>query len=167
MAFVVRSGDRQFRISPRLVENGEHEDHYLVLMDDIEHRLSVTRITPTHLSILMGNKSYNIEVEKSGKEYRVTTRGEVFTFKVADEYLQSSDEESAEGGAVITAPMPGLVVKVLVEEGDEVKTGQGLLVLEAMKMQNEIPSPGSGTVREIPVEQGKTVMTGDTLVVIE
>ena len=167
MAFVVRSGDRQFRVSPRLVENGEYEDHYLVLMDDIEHRLSVTRITPTHLSILIGNKSYNVEVEKSGQEYRVTTRGEVYTFKVADEYLQPSTEESGGGEAVITAPMPGLVVKIMVKEGDEVKAGQGLLVLEAMKMQNEIQTPGSGTVSEIPVEQGQTVMTGDTLVVIE
>jgi biotin carboxyl carrier protein len=167
MAFVVRSGDRQFLISPRLVESGEHEDHYLVLMDDIEHRLSVTRITPTHLSILLGNKSYNVEVEKNDHEYRVTTRGEVFSFRVHDEYLQSTEEESAGGGAVITAPMPGLVVRVMVKEGDEVKAGQGLLVLEAMKMQNEIPSPGAGTVKEIPVEQGKTVMTGDVLVVIE
>lgn len=167
MAFVVRSGERHFRISPRLVESTDHEDHYLVLMDESELRLSVTRITPTHLSILLGNKSYNVEVEKNGNEYRVLTRGEVFTFKVSDEFLQSSDEESATGEAVITAPMPGLVVKLLVKEGDEVKAGEGLLVLEAMKMQNEIPAPGSGTVREVSVEEGSTVMTGDTLVVID
>ncbi|OPL17799.1 MAG: hypothetical protein AVO35_07940 [Candidatus Aegiribacteria sp. MLS_C] len=167
MAFIVRSGERSFRISPRLVESTEHEDHYLVLMDDSEHRLSVTRITPTHLSILLGNKSYNVEVERSGSDYRVTTRGEVFTFRVADEFLQSSEEASASGEAVITAPMPGLVVKILVSEGDEVRAGQGLLVLEAMKMQNEIPAPGSGTVREVPVQEGNTVMTGDILVVID
>lgn len=167
MAFIVRSGERHFRVSPRLVENGDHEDHYLVLMDETEHRLSVTRVSPTHLSILMGNKSYNVEVEKSGQEYRVTTRGEVFSFKVYDEFLQAAEDESAAGEAVISAPMPGLVARVLVKEGDTVKAGQGLLVLEAMKMQNEIPAPGSGTVREVPVREGSTVMTGDTLVVLE
>lgn len=167
MAFVVRSGEREFRVSPRLVDSGEHEEHYLVLMDDTEYRLSSTRISPTHLSILLDGHSYNVEVEKDGGEYRVTTRGELFSFRVFDEYLQSAEDESAAGEAVITAPMPGLVARVLVEEGDQVKPGQGLLVLEAMKMQNEIMATGSGTVREVAVEQGRTVMTGDTLVVID
>jgi biotin carboxyl carrier protein len=167
MAFVVRSGERQFRVSPRILESDDHEDRYLVLMDDSELRLSVTRISPTNLSVLLGNRSYNVEVERSGQEYRVMIRGEVFYFRVYDEFVQSADEDSRQGEAVISAPMPGLVVKLLVSQGEEVTAGQGLLVLEAMKMQNEIPSPGSGTVGEISVNKGQTVMTGDTLLVIE
>ncbi|WP_297466303.1 biotin/lipoyl-containing protein, partial [Thermococcus sp.] len=64
----------------------------------------------------------------------------------------------------VTAPMPGKILKVLVSEGQEVKTGQGLVVLEAMKMENEIPAPKDGIVKKIYVKEGDTVNTGDPLV---
>jgi acetyl-CoA/propionyl-CoA carboxylase biotin carboxyl carrier protein len=71
------------------------------------------------------------------------------------------------GNGTITAPMQGTIVKVLVSEGDTVETGQAILVLEAMKMENHINAETSGTVKEIRVAAGDTVGTGDTLVVIE
>jgi acetyl-CoA/propionyl-CoA carboxylase biotin carboxyl carrier protein len=71
------------------------------------------------------------------------------------------------GNGTITAPMQGTIVKVLVAEGDTVETGQAVLVLEAMKMENHINAEASGTVKEIRVAAGDTVGTGDTLVVIE
>jgi acetyl-CoA/propionyl-CoA carboxylase biotin carboxyl carrier protein len=71
------------------------------------------------------------------------------------------------GNGTITAPMQGTIVKVLVSEGDAVETGQAVLVLEAMKMENHINAETSGTVKEIRVAAGDTVGTGDTLVVIE
>ncbi|MDK2783686.1 MAG: glutaconyl-CoA/methylmalonyl-CoA decarboxylase subunit gamma, partial [Thermococcaceae archaeon] len=61
-------------------------------------------------------------------------------------------------------PMPGKVLRILVREGDEVKAGQGLLVLEAMKMENEIPSPRDGVVKKILVKEGDTVDTGQPLI---
>ncbi|EEB74421.1 pyruvate/oxaloacetate carboxyltransferase [Thermococcus sp. AM4] len=64
----------------------------------------------------------------------------------------------------VTAPMPGKILRVLVSEGQEVKTGQGLVVLEAMKMENEIPAPKDGVVKKIYVKEGDTVNTGDPLV---
>ncbi|WP_456365555.1 biotin/lipoyl-containing protein [Thermococcus sp.] len=70
------------------------------------------------------------------------------------------------GGGLVTAPMPGKVLRVLVREGESVKTGQGLLVLEAMKMENEIPSPKDGVVKKIHVKEGATVNTGDPLIEI-
>jgi biotin carboxyl carrier protein len=69
--------------------------------------------------------------------------------------------------ARIVAPMPGKVVRVLVEQGAEVEAGQGLVVVEAMKMQNEMKSPRAGRVAELPVAAGATVNTGDVLAVIE
>jgi pyruvate carboxylase subunit B len=66
----------------------------------------------------------------------------------------------------VTAPIPGVVTELRVSPGQEVKTGQVLLILEAMKMQNEIPSPRDGVVKEIPVARGASVNTGDVLVVI-
>ena len=71
------------------------------------------------------------------------------------------------GEGVVTAPMPGKILRILVKEGDEVKTGQGLLVLEAMKMENEIPAPKDGVVKKILVKEGDTVDTGQALMELE
>jgi biotin carboxyl carrier protein len=71
------------------------------------------------------------------------------------------------GRAAISAPMPGKVVRVLVEQGQQVEAGQPVVVVEAMKMQNELKSPKAGTVAELRVEQGATVNAGDVLAVIE
>ncbi|HEV7894034.1 MAG TPA: biotin/lipoyl-containing protein [Pyrinomonadaceae bacterium] len=71
------------------------------------------------------------------------------------------------GRAQVTAPMPGKVVRVLVEAGQQVEAGQGVVVVEAMKMQNELKSPKAGTVAELRAEPGATVNAGDVLAVIE
>ncbi|ASJ01206.1 pyruvate/oxaloacetate carboxyltransferase [Thermococcus gorgonarius] len=71
------------------------------------------------------------------------------------------------GEGVVTAPMPGKILRILVKEGEQVKMGQGLLILEAMKMENEIPAPKDGVVKKILVKEGDTVNTGDPLMEIE
>ncbi|NJF26152.1 pyruvate/oxaloacetate carboxyltransferase [Thermococcus sp. Bubb.Bath] len=71
------------------------------------------------------------------------------------------------GEGVVTAPMPGKILRILVKEGEQVKTGQGLLILEAMKMENEIPAPKDGVVKKILVKEGDTVNTGDPMMEIE
>ncbi|CAD5243539.1 acetyl-CoA carboxylase biotin carboxyl carrier protein subunit [Thermococcus camini] len=68
------------------------------------------------------------------------------------------------GEGVVTAPMPGKILRILVKEGEQVKTGQGLVVLEAMKMENEIPAPKDGVVKKILVKEGDTVDTGQALI---
>ncbi|MCD6559120.1 MAG: biotin/lipoyl-binding protein, partial [Palaeococcus sp.] len=68
------------------------------------------------------------------------------------------------GGNVVSAPMPGKILRILVKEGEQVKTGQGLLVLEAMKMENEIPSPKDGIIKSILIKEGDTVDTGQALI---
>jgi pyruvate carboxylase subunit B len=68
------------------------------------------------------------------------------------------------GEGVIGAPMPGKILRILVKEGEQVKTGQGLLILEAMKMENEIPAPKDGVVKRILVKEGDTVDTGQPLI---
>ncbi|HVF43516.1 MAG TPA: biotin/lipoyl-containing protein [Pyrinomonadaceae bacterium] len=74
---------------------------------------------------------------------------------------------AGEGRAQVTAPMPGKVVRVLVERGQQVEAGQGVVVVEAMKMQNELKSPKAGTVAELRAEPGATVNAGDVLAIIE
>ncbi|ASJ09428.1 pyruvate carboxylase [Thermococcus siculi] len=71
---------------------------------------------------------------------------------------------AAAGEGVVTAPMPGKILRILVKEGEQVKTGQGLLILEAMKMENEIPAPKDGVVKKILIKEGDTVDTGQALI---
>ena len=78
-----------------------------------------------------------------------------------------AEPKAAGDGFQVTAPMPGSVLDVKVKEGDSVKEGDTLLILEAMKMENEITAPVSGVVKAIKVSQGATVNTGDLMLVIE
>ena len=168
MAYIVVGGNRKFRIDAELLETGELGNRYSVILDDRDYSLNISHITPTHLSILMGNRSFNVEVERKGDEYLVSTRGEVFSFRIQDERSGTIEDDSDSGGeSLITAPMPGLVIKVLVKEGDVINSKDKLLILEAMKMQNDLTAPGSGTVTKVFVATGDKVMTGDELVQIE
>jgi biotin carboxyl carrier protein len=101
----------------------------------------------------------------------VLVRGQVARVDVADErrlrLRAGSAGFTAEGKQVINAPMPGKVVKVLVKVGDEVKEGQGLVVVEAMKMENELKSPKAGKVVELLAKEGTTVENNAKLVVVE
>jgi biotin carboxyl carrier protein len=89
----------------------------------------------------------------------VSVNGERFSIAVKDlKHLRGSDsgEASSDGPANLLAPMPGKIVRVLCAEGDAVTAGQGILIVEAMKMQNEVQSPRAGTVVKIRVEAGQT-----------
>jgi pyruvate carboxylase len=101
---------------------------------------------------------------------RVSVGGREYGVRLTDpKHLRASGAGGGEQGghAPVKAPMPGKVVRVLVEAGQEVEAGQGLVVVEAMKMQNELKSPKSGTVAEVRAEAGATVNAGDVLVVVE
>ncbi len=76
-------------------------------------------------------------------------------------------EVKVEGGVPVTAPMPGSVIDVKVKVGDNVGEGDLLLILEAMKMENEVTAPSAGSIKSIHVEKGSTVNTGDLILVIE
>ena len=124
-------------------------------------------------SLLCGAQAFNIEAEKNpnGGE-NVLVRGHILTVEVLDLRtlsLRKAQEvvPGLDGPAAITAPMPGRVVAVLVEEGQQVIEGQGLVVVEAMKMQNEIKAPRAGQVKNLKVEAGATVESGVPLCIVE
>jgi biotin carboxyl carrier protein len=101
---------------------------------------------------------------------QVSLGGGAYAVKLADpKHLRGAGPAAGHDGgrAQVTAPMPGKVVRVLVEAGQPVESGQGLIVVEAMKMQNELKSPKAGTVAELRAEPGATVNAGDVLAVIE
>jgi biotin carboxyl carrier protein len=105
-----------------------------------------------------------------GESLEVTTGTHAFSITLTDpKRLRSSQGASShvDGISQIVAPMPGKVVRVLVEAGAEVEAGAGLIVVEAMKMQNEMKAPKAGKVTSINVAAGSTVNAGDVLVVVE
>jgi len=110
-----------------------------------------------------------VRMERLSGELRAVTRGREFRIVVQDEREWRRDRggsAEAEGRQQVLAPMPGKIVRVLVRAGDTVRAGQGLLVVEAMKMQNEIRAPKSGTIDRVRVIEGQTVNAGEVVVVV-
>ncbi len=168
MAFEVSDGEHLLKVEASRLEVRPHDELFEVVVDGNKKVVSISWISPAHLSILLDGKSYNVEVERFGKKYQVTTRGEIYEFAVTDEREVVTTEKLQAGGRlVVTAPMPGLVVEIMCSDGEQVEAGQGVLVLEAMKMQNEITAPASGIITGIPVESGASVNLGDNLFIIE
>jgi len=127
--------------------------------------------SPSLFSLIKDGVSYEVFAEATEKGYTMVIAGERFVVDVADERsirlasVQKRDVQRR-GEMVVKAPMPGLVLDVHVQAGDAVKTGQSLLILEAMKMENEIRSFESGTVKAVHVQKGDKVELGQVLVVI-
>ena len=119
-------------------------------------------------SLILDGKSHEAYVASGDNNWQVLLRGRLFPVTVEDE--REKRLRSAAGGGVaetgefhLRAPMPGLVVTIPVEEGQLIKKGQVLLILESMKMQNELKSPRDGTVGRIRVKAGETVEQKQTL----
>jgi acetyl/propionyl-CoA carboxylase alpha subunit len=126
----------------------------------------VRMLEPGVMSLLIAGRQYRCILDGDG----VVIGGRRYGFEVDDpRSLQGrrGAGAGAEGPRPVKAPMPGRVVRLLVAVGDEVKEGQGVVVIEAMKMQNELKSPKAGRVVRVGVGVGDTVGSGDVLVVVE
>jgi biotin carboxyl carrier protein len=128
----------------------------------------VTEVEPGVYSVLLGGKSFEVRAIATGEGLRLELEGRRFNTVVRDPRDRSRKSAAAlgTGRQNIAAPMPGKVIRVLVREGDRVEIGQGLVVVEAMKMQNELKALRPGQVVAVHVRDGETVGAGDTLVVI-
>ena len=123
--------------------------------------------------IVWKNKKYMLDViEKNQNRYTIMINGVWHTFTVETpislkrrRFLEQQGETSA--SVAIEAPMPGKIIDIMVEEGSEVKEGESIIILEAMKMQNEIASHVTGIVASIEVKKNDTVMKDDALIVIQ
>ena len=125
---------------------------------------------PGVVHFLLHGRSYEFRIEGSNGELTLDLQGKKISVSVRDPRSLRSRRAgaSSEAGPIkIAAPMPGKVVRILAPEGSEVEAGAGVIVIEAMKMQNELKSPKSGKVQKIAVAEGATVNPGDTLAVIE
>ncbi len=131
---------------------------------------SIVEVEPGVYSVLNDGHSFDIRVHAKPKSgWSVEVAGRAITVEVRDPRQRSKHSGAAgtAGRQSILAPMPGKIVRVLVQAGDIVEAGQGLIVVEAMKMQNEMKSPKAGTVSNVLAAAGATVAAGDTLLIIE
>jgi biotin carboxyl carrier protein len=143
-------------------------DQWRIILDGEPVDADVAEIAPNTLSILLRGESHEIRVARSSDGVlRIQTGLREFSAEVTDQRSwrgRRSAHVEVEGRQQISAPMAGKVVRLLVTAGEKVEIGQGLLVVEAMKMQNEIRSTKSGTVERLLAEEGQAVNAGETLV---
>ncbi|HVT98022.1 MAG TPA: biotin/lipoyl-containing protein [Acidobacteriaceae bacterium] len=126
-------------------------------------------IRPGVLSLLIAGQSFRVVLDPNTADPALHIGHERIPYRVDDPRSLRSRRRlgGVEGPVTLKASMPGRVVRVLVEKGDTVAAHQGVLVVEAMKMQNEMQSPRDGRVRELRVAPGDTVSAGDILAIIE
>jgi biotin carboxyl carrier protein len=122
------------------------------------------------LSLLIDGHAYEIKREQTATDLHMWVGSSRFAVELRDQRSLRSRQKSAgdeKGPKKIVAPMPGRVVRLLVAENAEVEAGQGIVVVEAMKMQNEIKSPKKGVVKKISATPGAAVNPGDVLAIVE
>ncbi|HVG22429.1 MAG TPA: biotin/lipoyl-containing protein [Blastocatellia bacterium] len=151
------------------IELEQHEGRVSATVDDRKYEAEVIRPEDGVFLIFVGERVYEARVwSESTNSLRVKLRDRLFTASIIDrKHRRASADHSQEGQQHLTAPMPGKIARVLLNPGDHVAAGEGVVVVEAMKMQNEIKSPKAGRVIEVRVSEGATVNANQVLAVVE
>lgn len=147
-------------------------EQQVLKVDGAELKIDITDLSGGHAHILYQNRSYKIELvseDRAEKTSVIKVNGALYKVAIEDQYdllLKQLGFDNTKNNKMleIKAPMPGLVLNVMVEEGQEVNKGDNLLVLEAMKMENIIKSPSSGIVKKIRVNKGDKVEKNEILI---
>ena len=144
---------------------------YEVAIGGRVHQVDAFRHDYGTISLLVDTQSYSVQLDHRKAEVKVHIRDNQYSLEILDErrlrMRRAVGKLTLEGKQTLTSPMPGKVVKVLVRVGDEVKEGHGVVVVEAMKMENEMKSPKDGKVVELHVVEGQAVDGGAKLAAIE
>jgi biotin carboxyl carrier protein len=155
----------------RIVELERDAKRLRISLDGEDIDAHAVEIAPNVLSILLDGNSHEVRITPMSAGSLLLQAGhQEFTAEVIDPRAWRGRRHGAleaEGRQQIVAPMPGKIVRVLVQAGEKVEAGQGLLVVEAMKMQNEIRSPKSGTVERVLAKEGQPVNAGEVLAWID
>jgi biotin carboxyl carrier protein len=164
---VARVGERSYKMTVEAAGDGV----YLVEIDGEKLLVDARRVgARATLSLLIGGRSYETHVWGHHGDYRVALFGSALQVTLQDEL--TSRVKSKEAGASadlrqsIVAPMPGLVVELKVSQGDRIEAGQAVVVVEAMKMQNELSAAAPGVVSQVHVKKGDAVASGQLLVTL-
>jgi biotin carboxyl carrier protein len=165
MKLILRTGDAEQSIELQ----GATPGYRFRLGGAPERNANVESPEPCVYSVLLDGRVYDARVEETAGGLIVVIDGYRFEIEVRDPRRWSRKDATRAGDGVQTvlAPMPGKVVRVLVAPGDRVAASQGLLVVEAMKMQNEMKAPRAGRVLSVMVKEGATVTAGEVLATLE
>ena len=164
---VIRSGGKEFEI----IIDPDTQDE-IVEIGGNKFQCGMKRIRDNSYSFIFEGRSYLFRIEADEEGCRISWHGGEALLKIEDEQKRllkayAGAEKGGKGKIQVKAPMPGLVVKLLVEVGTEVKKGDPLIVVEAMKMENEVKAPYSGKVLEIKVAEKQAVERNEVLAVLE
>lgn len=163
MAYKATLGDRTYTVDVQELD----EHRYRIRIDDEEYVIDGRRLGGHMYSLIVENQSFTIDVAERDDTYTVAYEGKSFQVGVLDERrARRTAAGSGLGGAgdkEVRSMMPGKVVDVLVGAGDDVEKDQGVLIIEAMKMENEIRASVAGTVKAVHVEAGQAVESGELL----
>ncbi len=121
------------------------------------------------VALISAGRSWGVSIEGDGHSVSASIAGHLYLVEIEDEReraAHAAEHAASKGGGTVKSTMPGVVVKLLVKEGDAVEKGQPLLILEAMKMQNEITAPAPGMVKAIHVREREAVASGAKLVTL-
>jgi biotin carboxyl carrier protein len=152
-----------------------HQDGVTTLVWEGEsHPIDILEMEPGCYSIILAGRSVEVRLDTAksldpeAHAYRAMLYDGAYEFALVDprRALLAGGGVAGSGGGLLASPMPGKIVKLLVQVGDAVQEGQTLLVMEAMKMQNELKTNTTGTVTTIHVQEGATVETGTILITV-
>jgi biotin carboxyl carrier protein len=151
------------------LELSQIEGRWTCRLDGREIEVDAVLARPDVISLRLRNKAYEVKCERVGSDLHLWVGSVRYEAEVRDPRSLRSRARAADdhGPRKLTAPMPGKVVRILVREGAEVEAGTGILVVEAMKMQNEVKSPKKGRIQKIVVGEGAAVNAGDVLGIVE
>ncbi len=172
MALIAMIGEICIKIEIKEYRAKKGAEIYKIMLDKNIYDVDISTVNSQgHLSMIVGNKSYDVDIRQNEKEFVVTVGYHTYRVKIEDETKQMLAGKSKDGRAggeiLIKAPMPGLVVSIDVKPDEEINAGRGLVILEAMKMQNELRAPRAGSIKTINVKVGEKVNGGDVLLVIK
>jgi len=164
MTYDVAIDGKQYRLELNRVEG-----LWRCRLDGREIEVDAVLARPNVLSLRLGNKAYEVKCERVAQDLHLWVGSARFAAEVRDPRSLRGRSRALDdqGPKKLTAPMPGRVVRILAHQGVQVEAGAGVLVVEAMKMQNEIKSPKQGTIQKILVAEGAAVNAGDVLAIVE
>lgn len=146
------------------------QDKNIMIVDGQEINWDLHQVNEHTFHLIYNNRSYTLEIsEEEGKKFNIKLNGKSVSIELKDKLdllLEKLGLDIGDAGKLqfIKAPMPGLIVEVKVNPGDQVKKGDQLLILEAMKMENIIKSPGEGTVKAVNVKKGDGVEKNQVMI---
>jgi len=151
------------------LELSQIEGRWTCRLDGRDIQVDAVLARPDVISLRLGNKAYEVKCERVGNDLHLWVGSVRYEAEVRDPRSLRSRARAVDdhGPRKLTAPMPGKVVRILLREGAEVEAGTGILVVEAMKMQNEVKSPKKGKIQKIVVSEGAAVNAGDVLGIVE